>query len=397
MAEYFVCEKINSKQIDTKTNLLINKIISNEPTDLINYDILDNISMKRTHNMMSKIKPKSKKMRAFGCFMGMVIGDAFGASLEFKPIDYEPHPSTIQTEMTSSVKFGLKAGQYTDDASMGLCLADSLIMCEKFDPHDLMLRFIAWWYCGYNNAFKYDYENKTKQSVGLGGNISHSFTTFIETGINYTTYGNNNTSGNGSIMRNAAIPIAYLSDPLKAIKIAHLQSKCTHKGQEAANCASLLTWICINWINEPTLHIDEIMQTFLNTIQSNIGSVDDYLHPNIISLIRSNSKSDWNWKAKHYKYNIERTNAQPEYIGSYSTDCLAMALHFVYYTTNFADAIIKATNIGGDADSVGSVVGQLAGSKYGYDSIPLSWKQSVLYWNDTVLYKIHLLYGKKYK
>lgn len=72
-----------------------------------------------------------------------------------------------------------------------------------------------------------------------------------------------------------------------------------------------------------------------------------------------------------------------------------MALHCVYTTNSFENALIKAVNHGGDADSVGAVTGQIAGALYGYDNIPLRWIQAVTYWNSgSILYRAHLLYEK---
>ena len=63
---------------------------------------------------------------------------------------------------------------------MGLCLADSLIENKgEFDPRDIMMRFILWWHCGYNNAFRFDDYRYNKHSVGLGGNISGSMEKYI--------------------------------------------------------------------------------------------------------------------------------------------------------------------------------------------------------------------------
>ena len=116
---------------------------------------------------------------------------------------------------------------WTDDSSMGLCLADSLIVKNgSFNPQDIMRRFLAWWYCGYNNASMYQ---KTKSiSWGLGGNISDSFENYISNPVDFTTAGGDKgkyISGNGSIMRNAAIPIAYHNDLNLAMENAKKQSK----------------------------------------------------------------------------------------------------------------------------------------------------------------------------
>ena len=53
-------------------------------------------------------------------------------------------------------KFGLDAGQWTDDTSMALCMADSLLKCGKFDGSDVRLFFWSWWFTSLNNAFRKD-------------------------------------------------------------------------------------------------------------------------------------------------------------------------------------------------------------------------------------------------
>ena len=87
---------------------------------------------------------------------------------------------------------------------------------------------------------------------------------------------------------------------------------------------------------------------------------------------------NWNWKAKIFSYNNERAKIQNgEYIGSYAMDAMAMALHILYYTDSFKHAIRTACRLQGDADSVGSVVGQLAGAYYGIHTIPSSWIKKI--------------------
>ena len=90
---------------------------------------------------------------------------------------------------------------------------------------------------------------------------------------------------------------------------------------------------------------------------------------------------NWNWKEKDYRYSPSRRKFQPGYIGSYAMDGMAMALHVVYYTNSFRDAIIKVVNLRGDSDSVGAVVGQIAGAFYGMDGIPKDWIETLYKWD----------------
>ena len=198
--------------------------------------------------LLKKFKLTIKEKRAIGSMLGMAIGDAMGARYEFKKVRYDEIDLKGMDSKYSN--FNMEPGQWTDDTSMGLCLADSLLMNKgELDPHDLMKRFLCWWYGGYNNAFK---KNATpRHSVGLGGNISQSFKRYFKYKEEETGAGDENTSGNGSIMRNAAIPICFhkIDEIKNACEMARMQSRVTHQGKEAKECCALLTHIIVNLLN----------------------------------------------------------------------------------------------------------------------------------------------------
>jgi hypothetical protein len=106
---------------------------------------------------------------------------------------------------------------------MGMCLADSLLATRSpqgafhLDPIDLLLRFEAWWLAGYNNAFRKDNSRRSCGSVGLGGTVSASLGAFLRHGHAATRSGDSETSGSGSIMRAAAVALAFHSDEAAAV------------------------------------------------------------------------------------------------------------------------------------------------------------------------------------
>ncbi len=106
-----------------------------------------------------------------------------------------------------------------------------------------------WVSYGYNNGFRFDSSRAElggKSSIGLGGNIAMSLTEFRMNGFKgeATQAGNKNTSGNGGIMRLASIPIFYWdADLALMVEEAARQSKTTHQGDEAADCAKILSFI----------------------------------------------------------------------------------------------------------------------------------------------------------
>jgi len=62
-------------------------------------------------------------------------------------------------------------------------------------------------------------------------------------------------------------------------------------------------------------------------------------------------------------------------------DAMAMALHCVWTTNSFVDALLKCANMRGDSDSVCSVTGQMAGAIYGLRAIPKDWVIAILNWD----------------
>jgi ADP-ribosyl-[dinitrogen reductase] hydrolase len=117
--------------------------------------------------------------RAMGALLGLAVGDALGAPLEFMPVrDHGTPPSlagmlgaeegALLPDQRAHNVFRLRPGQWTDDTAMALCVADSLLASGfALRPSDLMLRFAAWWHAGYNNAFTHDEERGDKCVLAL--------------------------------------------------------------------------------------------------------------------------------------------------------------------------------------------------------------------------------------
>ena len=374
---------------------------------------------------LEDLKISEIEKRGIGSMLGMAIGDAMGARNEFKSAIYG------KIELLNMGKgpgghFKLEPGQWTDDTSMGLCIADSLIMNNgELSPHDIMHRFIAWWRSGYNNAFRYNIDNNLppRGSVGLGGNISLAIKNYMDHFQVYgklanpeTEAGDKNTSGNGSIMRNAAIPICFHENINLACEMARKQSLITHQGDEAKECCSLLTHIIVQLLN-----VKSNEKSNINNKDNNIGdnkdnNIDDNKDNNIkdnkdnyldnikkkilknlgktfdtkVESVKclamhqqegNNIDRNWDWTVKQYEYSPTRTKKQRGYVGSYAMDNMAMSLNTIYQTNNFRDAIIRAVNIRGDSDSVASVVGQIAGALYPIETIPGDWIKAIYNWD----------------
>ena len=158
-----------------------------------------------------------------GCLLGLAVGDALGTTLEFKS------PGTFQSisDMVGGGPFGLKPGAWTDDTSMALCLATSLIEKKGFDALDQMERYVRWWREGYMSS--------TDRCFDIGNTVRAALTQFENTGEPKAGSTDPNSAGNGSLMRLAPAPLFFASDPAKAIAMAGESSRTTHGAPAAVD------------------------------------------------------------------------------------------------------------------------------------------------------------------
>lgn len=261
--------------------------------------------------------------RARGCFIGLVVGDALGAPLEFS------HRGACYKELTEMVAggpFDLQAGQWTDDTSQALCLADSLL--EKgFDEHDQMRRYLRWLWHGYNSS--------TGQCFDIGNGTRRALDHYGKTGRFFSDE-NPNAAGNGSLMRLAPVVIRYQNHP-NLLAFCRRSSRVTHPNREAAeNCA--------------------LFGGLLQRLLQNCSKRSAW----------KSLPSTWQGRLLSLEYNTLNPSG-------YCVHTLECALWCFFATDTFEEALIKAVNLCGDADTIGAVCGQLAGAHYGYEAIPKRW------------------------
>lgn len=167
-----------------------------------------------------------------GSLLGLAAGDALGTSLEFQP---RPESNVI-TNIVGGGPFKLKPGEWTDDTSMTLCLAHSLIRRSTFNEQDQMDLYVAWWKDG---AF-----SSTGKCFDIGRTTASALQKYLETGEPMAGSNSPHTAGNGSLMRLAPVVLFYASEPWDALTFAGESSKTTHAATEAIDAcryfASLL-------------------------------------------------------------------------------------------------------------------------------------------------------------
>lgn len=269
-----------------------------------------------------------------GCLLGLACGDAVGTTLEFKargtfkPID----------DMEGGGPFGLQPGQWTDDTSMALCLATSLIECDGFDARDQMERYCRWWRDGYLSS--------TGRCFDIGVTTSAALQRFLESGEPFAGSDHPRSAGNGSIMRLAPVALFYFPDQQSALRYAADSSRTTHGATECLDACRLLTLILFRCLAGCSK--DEIT-----------APVEDFQGSERIVTIASGGY---------------RGKTESEIRGTgYTVDCLEAALWCFSRTDSFRSAVLAAANLGDDADTTAAVCGQIAGAHYGERGIPEDW------------------------
>lgn len=287
-----------------------------------------------------------KISRYRGSLLGLAAGDALGTALEFKaPGSFKPIK-----DMVGGDPFHLKPGQWTDDTSMVLCLAESLIEKKGFDPVDQLERYLRWYREGYLSS--------TGECFDIGGTVKSALLRFEKTREPYCGSTDSYSAGNGSIMRLAPVPMFYCKKPQEAIERSGESSRTTHGTAAAIDACRYLGALIVGALNG--VEKEELLSDHYSPIPGYWSS-----KPLMKDITKIASGS---FKCKN----------PPEIKGTgYVVDSLEAAIWAFYQSNSFEEGCLVAVNLGDDADTTGAVYGQLAGAYYGEEAIPRRWRSKL--------------------
>jgi ADP-ribosylglycohydrolase len=281
-----------------------------------------------------------------GSILGLAIGDALGAPLEFKqPGLFEP-----VTGMTGGGTWGLPIGYWTDDTSMALCLAESLLETEGFDLGDQLSRYLLWYRKGHLSS--------TGEFFDIGNTTKKALIHYEATKDPYSGPTDPSMAGNGSIMRLAPVPLVYASDFHSAVEKSGESSRTTHGSQEAVDSCRYLG--CLIASAAKGISKDSLLSQCYSQRPSYWA---DYPLCEKVKAIANGS--------------FKRTSPPAIKGTGYVIDCLEAALWAFYTTDSFEEGCLRAVNLGDDADTTAAVYGQLAGAYYGASGIPQQWLEAL--------------------
>jgi ADP-ribosyl-[dinitrogen reductase] hydrolase len=287
---------------------------------------------------MTKTMPITTQDRFRGCLLGLAAGDAVGTTVEFKRRgSFKP-----VTDMVGGGPFHLKPGQWTDDTSMALCLAESLIEENGFDARDQMERYVRW--------FRDGHLSSTGRCFDIGNTTRAALVAFERTGNPFSGSNYPHSAGNGSLMRLASIPIFFYPDMEQGVQYAAESSSTTHGSAECVDACKLYAYMLVKALDGKSKA--EILS-----------------EPDTIDCLKNMSP-----KIQAIADGTYKDKAESQIKGSgYVVESLEAALWCFHTTDSFRDAILKAVNLGDDADTTAAVCGQIAGACYGESGIPSEW------------------------
>ena len=271
-----------------------------------------------------------------GALLGLACGDAVGTTVEFMPRGcFMP-----LADMVGGGPFSLKAGQWTDDTSMALCLAESLIAKRICDPHDQMARYANW--------YEWGYWSSTGRCFDIGATTVAALRRFLTSGDPLAGSADMRSAGNGSLMRLAPIAMRFGGDEALVQEMAALSSRTTHAAPECLDACRLFAVALSRAL------VGASKQEVLNLSDLHFDS------PKIQAI------AEGGWRSK----------APAQIRGSgYVVESLEAALWCFARHDDFRSVVLEAANLGDDADTTAAIAGQLAGAFWGASRIPPPWLQ----------------------
>jgi ADP-ribosyl-[dinitrogen reductase] hydrolase len=267
--------------------------------------------------------------RAEGAYLGLAIGDAMGATVEFMTPREITHHYGTHKEIIGGGWLSLRAGHVTDDTTMSLALGEAIIASQGIDAVAIASAFDNW---------------MRGKPVDIGSTVRRGLLHFRQS-KNPVSPPNEHDAGNGACMRTLPIALATLGEGEEAVwQAVRAQAHVTHN-----NPVSDAGTFCV---------VSMIQGALLGATTAQL------LNGPVKSLI-----------ARYPEFAFRRTrNANPS---GYIVHTLRVVFEALFDTDNFEDCLVVTVNQGGDADTTGAIAGMIAGAVYGLGAIPRRWQRAL--------------------
>ena len=296
--------------------------------------------------------------------MGLVTGDALGNPVQFMSREEVRRRGTVTTMQAGGV-FQTPAGTWTDDSSMALATLDSIREIGMVAPEDIMLGFVNWFCHGEYTPFG--------KAFDQGIICSQAIQRFEET-RDWRSCGSSDewSNGNGGLMRILPVCLHFIEKRMKgelatdeeAIAGIHDVTSLTHNHLRSRIASGLYFFMaCEIVLGDGDLRerLQRGIDNGFTFYSRDISNLTQLAHFGRLRDLKSFRKTEEN-KIKSTGYVVATLEA---------------AVWCLLNTDSFRDCLIKAVNLGNDADTVGAVAGGLAGLFFGYDQIPEEWLSAI--------------------
>ena len=273
--------------------------------------------------------------RYLGCLVGLALGDALGAPLEFLSRDQIVATWGEVRDLLGGGWLNVDPGEYTEDTQLAVTLAASIVSLGRVEPQDMARRFVAWLQAGPTDV----------------GKLTRLAIRYHEQGLPWQEVGPRvcidligRCAGNGSVMRCAPVGLLHALRPAQLIRDSILTSQLTHADPQPVWAA-----VAVN------LAIAELLAG---------------RRANLIPRVAAQIEEPRVQRALLQAPSLARKDVRS---GGYVLETLSAAFWALENHPGFEEVVVAAVNLGDDADTVGAVAGALAGAREGFGAIPARW------------------------
>ncbi len=261
--------------------------------------------------------------RAVGAYLGMAVGDALGATVEFMTPAEIASVHGVHDRIVGGGWLKLRPGAVTDDTEMALALGDSILAHDDVVPAAVAQAFSDW---------------MCSKPVDIGNTVRRGIVHYRHSGEPHVPY-HEQGAGNGACMRSLPVALATLGEPDQRIRRAVLdQAHVTHH-----NTLS----------DDGSLFVVKLTQAALSgTSRQVLGALIDQFQSRLPAF---------------------RYHGRQQHPSGFIVDTLVAVFQAFIAGGSFEAALIDVVNRGGDADTTGAILGMIAGAHYGRQGIPIRW------------------------
>lgn len=273
--------------------------------------------------------PSAALDRAMAAYLGLAIGDALGATVEFMTPREIIARHGLHRDIVGGGWLRLKPGRVTDDTTMSLALGEAILANGRVEALAAATAFDRW---------------MRAKPVDIGNTVRRNLIHFRNTGLAEAPPSEHD-AGNGAAMRVLPVALACFGHAEQAVRAASAaQAHVTHHNPLS----------------------DAACETLIRMVQALLAGADAMaLEQQLVTPLCAAFPP---FACGHKR----RDNP-----GGYVVETMQAVLQAFFSTTSFEACLIDVVNRGGDADTTGAIAGMLAGARYGLAAIPARWRKAL--------------------